>query len=249
MRGPDGTSARTACKSPFSSPERPALSDTGGRVTIPFLPTLAMAGVLAVASIFCPNGSSAPPGPAARMIPSAGQASLAMAEPATPAPEPAPRPPAVIAFSEIYPLTGGLTEPVTTASIPAAIPAPASRSAAAGPAPSARPRRLAVTGRRPCAGRRCGDNPAQDTAPLSDPFAPAKPSAEDSSTAQATGSPVPSALPFAETVAEAVMPVAREVRARIGTRVDQITGTAGDLVRGGQSVVKGSVSLLADRLL
>ncbi len=58
MRGPDGTSARTTCK----SPDRPALADAGGRVTIPFLPTLAMAGVLAVASVFCPNGSSAPPG-------------------------------------------------------------------------------------------------------------------------------------------------------------------------------------------
>ncbi len=151
----------------------------------------------------------------------------------------------MIAFSEIYPLTGGLTDPATTA----AIPAPASRSAAAMPAPSARPRRLAATGRRPCAGRRCADNPGQDTAPLSDPFAPAKAATEASSTAQATGWPVPSALPFAETVAEAVMPVAREVGAGIGTRVNQITGTAGDLVRGGQSVVKGSVSLLADRLL
>ncbi len=242
MRGPDGTSAGTACKSHCRAPERPALADTGGRVTIPFLPTLATALVLAAASVFCPNGQPNTPGPAARMIPAVGAASLAMAEPATPAPEPAPRPPAVIAFSEIYPLTVAPADPVTTAAIPSAV-----HAAASAPAPAMRPaRRLAVTGRRPCAGKRCQD------APSDNPFAPAKQGMEERSTAEAaTPSPsaVPSALPFAETVAEAVVPMAREVGAGIGARVNQITGSAGDLVRGGQSVVKGSVSLLADRLL
>lgn len=244
MRGPDGTSAGTACKSPCRTPDRPTLADAGGRVTIPFLPTLATALVLAAASVFCPTGQPNTPGPVARMIPAVGAASLAMAEPATPAPEPAPRPPAVIAFSEIYPLTLAPADPVTTAAIPAMSPIHAAASA---PAPAARPaRRLAVTGRRPCAGKRCQD------APSDNPFAPAKPGMEERSTAEAappSPSAVPSALPFAETVAEVVVPMAREVGAGIGTRVNQITGSAGDLVRGGQSVVKGSVSLLADRLL
>jgi hypothetical protein len=206
---------------------------------MPFLPTVATVVLLATASLFCPNGQSTPPAPAARMIPAVGEATLAIAEPAAPVAEPAPRPPAVIAFSEIYPLTVAPADPTTTAAIPAPS---ALRAASAGPArPS---RRVAATGRRPCAGRRCQETPAQDN-----PFAPARQGAEDPTNAEATNRPVPSALPFAETVAEAVVPVAREVGAGIGARVNQITGAAGDLVRGGQSVVKGSVSILADRLL
>ena len=228
MRGPDGTPAGLTCR----SSDRPALADTGGRVTMPFLPTLVTVVLLATASVFCPNGQSPAPGPAARMIPISGGASLSMAEPATPAAEPAPRAPAVVAFSEVYPLTAIPADPATTS----ALPTPPVRAAAAAPATRA-PRRLAATGRRSCAGKRC-----QDT----NPFAAAKPGIEEPATAEAAvpPSPVPSALPFTDRVAEVVAPVAREV----GTRVSELTGTAGDLVRGGQSVVRGSAMVLADRL-
>jgi hypothetical protein len=203
---------------------------------MPFLPTLATVVVLATASLFCPNGKAPSPGAAARMIPASGGASMAMAEPVAPAAEPAPRLPAVVAFGEVYPLTASV-DPATTSALPA--PARAASNAPAKPL-----RRLAVTGRRPCVGRHC-----QDGQTAANPFAPAKPGLDQPATAEvAPASPVPSALPFTETVAEAVMPVAREVGAGIGARVNQITGTAGDLMRGGQSVVKGSVTVLADRL-
>jgi hypothetical protein len=233
MRGPDGTPAGLTCR----SPDRPALADTGGRVTMPFLPTLVTVVLLATASVFCPNGQSNTTGPAARMIPASGGASLAMAEPATPAAEPAPRAPAVVAFSEVYPLTAIPADPATTSALPAPPPVHAAAAAPA-PAPAMRsPRRLAVTGRRPCVGKRCPDT---------NPFAAARQGAEEPATAEAAAppSPVPAALPFTDRVAEVVAPVAREVK----TRVSELTGTAGDLVRGGQSVVSGSAMVLADRL-
>lgn len=204
---------------------------------MPFLPTLATVVVLATASLFCPNGKAPAPGAAARMIPASGEASMAMAEPVAPAAEPAPRLPAVIAFGEVFPLAASV-DPATTSALPA--PARAASNAPAKPL-----RRLAATGRRSCVGRHCQDG---QTA-AANPFAPAKPGLDQPATAEvAPASPVPSALPFTETVAEAVMPVAREVGAGLGARVNQITGTAGDLMRGGQSVVKGSVTILADRL-
>lgn len=207
------------------------MADTGGRVTMPFLPTLATVVVLAAASFLCPNGEAPSPSAAVRMIPASGEASLAMAAPIAPAAEPALRPPAVIAFAQVFPLT---VEPSVTSSLPAA-----SQSAAATPAP--RPgRKVATSLRRPCSGRHCQEsgpreNPAQDN-----PFQPARTASEE----PAAPSLVPAALPFAETVVEAVVPVAREV----GARVERISGHAGDLVRGGQAVAKGSVSVLADRL-
>lgn len=45
------------------------MADTGGRVTMPFLPTLATVVVLAAASFLCPKGDAPAPGAAARMIP------------------------------------------------------------------------------------------------------------------------------------------------------------------------------------
>jgi hypothetical protein len=229
MRGPDGNVAGLTCR----SPDRPALADTGGRVTMPFLPTLATVALLAAASIFCPGERSPEPGHAARMIPASGGASLALAEPATPAAEAAPRLPAAVAFAEVYPLTAAPADPATTSALPAS----SVHTATATPAPLARPpRRLAATGRRSCLGKRCQDNP----------FAPAKPGIEEPATAEAAAppSPVPSALPFTDRVAEAVAPMAQEV----GSRVSALTGTAGDLMRGGQSVVRGSALVLADRL-
>jgi len=213
------------------------MADAGGRVTMPFLPTLVTVALLAADSVYCTKQDTPPPS-AARMIPVSGTPSLAMTEPAAPAAGPAARPPAMIAFSEVFPLTA---DPVTTSALPA-MPAKS-----AGATPAQRPaRRLAAAGRRGCLGRRCQDPTVQD-----DPFNPARPSADLSGGSQQRGpsAPTPSALPFAESVAEAIVPVAREVGAGIGMRVEQITGGATDLVRSGQSVVKGSVSVIADRLL
>lgn len=207
------------------------MADTGGRVTMPFLPTLATVVVLAAASFLCPKGDVPAPGAAARMIPASGAATLAMSAPATPAAEPAPRPPAVIAFGEIFPLTA---DP----SVTSALPAP-SQTAAATQAP--RPaRRIASSVRRPCPGKRCQETAPHDAMAQDNPFRAARTASEEPSTPSA----VPTALPFAESVVEAVVPVAREV----GARVERISGSAGDLVRGGQAVVKGSVAVLTDRL-
>lgn len=214
------------------------MADAGGRVTMPFLPTLFTVALLAAASVYCTKHDAPAPAAAARMIPVAGAPSLAMTEPAAPVAGPSARPPAVVAFSEVFPLTA---DPATTSALPVA----PNRTANA--APAQRPgRRLAAATRRPCQSRRC-----QDSAPQEDPFVPARPAAELSGgpdTGNSAAS-VPSALPFAETVAEAIVPAAREMGAGIGARVERITGRAGDLVRGGQSVVKGSVSALADSLL
>lgn len=231
MRGPDRTSVEASCR----SQDRPALADAGGRVTMPFLPTLVTVLILAAASVFCTKQQAPAPSATARMIPAAGAPSLAMTEPAAPAAAFAARPPAVIAFSEVFPLTA---DPATTSALPRA----------ASTAPVQRPtRRLATAaGRRSCAGRHCPDPSVPDN-----PFLPARPATDLPGAAEQQGSsaPVPSALPFAESVAEAVVPVAREVGAGIGARVERITGGAEDLVRGGQAAVKGSVSVLADRLL
>lgn len=210
------------------------MADTGGRVSMPFLPTLATVVVLAAASLLCPKQDAPTPGAAARMIPASGEASLAMIAPAVPRAEPVPRQPAVIAFAEVFPLTA---EPTVTS----ALPAPAAPSQANAAIPSPRPaRKVASSMRRPCPGKRCQETGAHEGPAQADPFQPARTASEE----PAAPSMVPSALPFAETVVEAVVPVAREVEAR----VERISGNAGDLVRGGQAVVKGSVSVLADRM-
>ena len=207
------------------------MADTGGRMSMPFLPTLATVVVLAAASLLCPKQDVPAPSAAVRMIPAEGGASLAMTAPVMPAAAPAPHQPAAIAFAEVFPLTA---EP----SVTAALPAPVQAAAAT---PAARPaRKVASSLRRPCAGKRCQENGAHDGPAQDNPFQPARTASEEP-----TGpSLVPAALPFAESVVDAVVPVAREV----GARVERISGNAGDLVRGGQAVVKGSVSVLADRL-
>lgn len=207
------------------------MADTGGRVTMPFLPTLATVVVLAAASFLCPKGDAPAPSAAARMIPASGGASLAMAAPVVPAAEPVSRPPAVIAFAEMFPLTA---EPSVTSAI-------ATPSQAAAATPASRPaRKVASSIRRPCVGKRCQDNGTREPGTQDNPFQPARTASEE----PAAPALVPAALPFAESVIEAVVPVAREV----GARVERISGNAGDLVRGGQAVMKGSVSVLTDRL-
>jgi hypothetical protein len=206
---------------------------------MPFLPTLATVVLLATASIFCPTQQTPAPPAAARMVPASGPASLAMAEPALPLPEPAPRLPAVVAFSEVFPLSAAL-DPVTTAAVPAP---------AAGMRTASRPTRRVANAapvRRPCIGRRCQETTAPET-----PFGPAKPGLGLAGAAEvaAPARPVPGALPFAESVAEAVLPVAREVGADVGARVERVTGGAVELVRDGRSAVTGAVTGLTDRLL
>lgn len=210
---------------------------------MPFLPTLVTVLILAAASVFCTKQQAPAPSATARMIPAAGAPSLAMTEPAAPAAAFAARPPAVIAFSEVFPLTA---DPATTSAVPPAATAAPTRAASGAPAPRQARRLAAAAGRRSCAGRHCPDPSVPDN-----PFLPARPATDLPGAAEQQGSsaPVPSALPFAESVAEAVVPVAREVGAGIGARVERITGGAEDLVRGGQAAVKGSVSVLADRLL
>ncbi|MGC5780712.1 hypothetical protein [Methylobacterium sp. NFXW15] len=227
MRGPDRNSVALPCR----SQDRPALADGGGRMTMPFVPTLFTIAFLAAASVYCTKGDAPAPAPTARMIPASGGASLAMTAPVSPTSEPPARPPAVIAFSEIYPL---VADPVTTS----ALPAHSANAAVVAPRP---PRKVATTSsiRRACPGRRCTEGTVQDHAPAEDPFQPARTASEEASPTR-----IPSALPFAESVVEAVVPVAREV----GSRVEQISGGAGDLLRGSQAVVKGSIGVLGDRL-
>lgn len=206
------------------------MADTGGRVTMPFLPTLATVVVLAAASLLCPKGEAPAPSAAVRMIPPSGAATLAMSAPATPVAEPPLRAPAMIAFAQVFPLT---VDP----SVTSALPAPSQSAATQAPRPA---RKVASSLRRPCSGKRCQESGTREGPAQDNPFQPARTASEE----PASPSLVPAALPFAETVVEAVVPVAREV----GARVERISGNAGDLVRGGQAVVKGSVSVLADRL-
>jgi hypothetical protein len=203
-------------------PDQPALTETGtGRVSMPFLPTLAVVALLGVASLYCPSSNPAPP---------VAQAGLAQLDPLTteslaPAPSrtapsptdfartaalsPAPaRLPASMAFAEAYPLDG-----------------PAAKAAAstlhAGPVrPAAR---LAVN-RRTCPGRRCPEAPQRAI----DPFAAAHAEAAEPGDDGSLPSP---ALPFVKTVAESLAPAAR------------VVGDAAELVRSGAAAVKGSVSL------
>ncbi len=194
MRGPDRVrGGTTSCL----TPERPALADSGGRVTMPFLPTLATVVLLATASLFCPSSQTPAPTAATRMVPASGPASLAMAEPALPLAEPAPRPPAIIAFSDVSPDRGLRSGDHRGHRGPGG--RDAHRRPAEPPDRDGR-RRSASLHRAPLPGHtRAGD-----------PFGPAKPGlglAGAADEAPPAGR-VPGALPFAESVAEAFLPVA-----------------------------------------
>ena len=60
------------------------MADAGGRVTMPFLPTLVTVALLAAASVYCTKQDTPPPS-AARMVPVSGTPRRAMTAPAAPA--------------------------------------------------------------------------------------------------------------------------------------------------------------------
>ena len=170
-------------------PDQPALTDAAhGRVSMPFLPTLAVVAVLGVASLYCPSSKPVQPGARAEAGVSAapGPTDFApMAAIAAPG-----RPPAVIAFAEQYPLDAVIAR---TGSLPAR-PAVAARATS----------HVAAAGRRACPGRRCPEAPRSNP----DPMAPARAAAAD----EAEDTLLPSqALPFAASVVETLVPAARAV--------------------------------------
>ncbi|KAB1071796.1 hypothetical protein [Methylobacterium planeticum] len=188
-------------------------------VTLPFLPTLVTALVVAGASFLCREPAQDRPAQD-RPAPAVEQVLVidpqAYPEPA--APPPGPRAPAALAFAQAYPLLPA--EPRATASRPA-------------------PRIAAMPPRRPpCL--RCEATPRRPEPVLAARPAEAKawekavePASPDQAEAEAEESLLPDlALPFAPTLA----PAARAA------------GRAADLVRTGAAALGGSVSVLVDRL-
>ncbi|MDP4003222.1 hypothetical protein [Methylobacterium sp. NEAU K] len=170
-----------------------ALKDTAtGRVSMPFLPTMAVVAILGIASLYCSSKPSPPEVRAELHAPAAPTSTdFAPADFAVVAPIPAPtRRPASLAFSDVYPL---------------AVPSPA-EAATTPPRPAMAVRatsHVAVAGRHACPGRRCPDTPQ----PAADPLAAAR---SEVSEPDADNLP-PLALPFAASVAERLAPAARVV--------------------------------------
>lgn len=201
--------------------QHPLTDAAAGRVSMPFLPTLAVVIGLSAASLFCPSSQPAAPTREAvsRIAPATGP--TAFAPPATSA-LPA-RAPATLAFAAVYPSN--------------AVPAPmvlAEASAPPVPHPAVGPRtslRLASAGRPNCPGRRCVE-PAPATPQRGlDPLAAARAAAASAEDALVP----PLALPFAA-VAETLAPAAR------------IVGQAAGLMQRGAASVTGSVAMLAECL-
>lgn len=181
-------------------PDQPALTDAAhGRVSMPFLPTLAVVAVLGVASLYCPTSKPAQPGARAEagVTAAPGPTDFApVAAVASPG-----RLPAVIAFAELYPLDAAV---VRTGSLPAR-PVVAARATS----------HVAIAGRRVCPGRRCPEAPRSNP----DPMAPGRAEAVE----QAEDALLPSrALPFAATVVETLVPAARAV----GDAADYVRSSA-----------------------
>lgn len=182
--------------------QHPLTDAAAGRMSMPFLPTLAVVIALSAGSLLCPASRPAQPGP---------RAGIAAASPAGPAPEPADsapslrpvRAPATLAFASVYPL-----EPHP--------PAPAAEaSASPAPRPSARPpaARLAAAGRPACPGRRCVEPAPAIPSHGPDPLAAARARAEDLAEG---GLLPPLAVPY-EAVAEILAPTARMVGEAAGS--------------------------------
>ncbi|APT31210.1 hypothetical protein MCBMB27_01919 [Methylobacterium phyllosphaerae] len=168
-------------------PDQPALTDAAnGRVSMPFLPTLAVVALLGVASLYCPSSNPVPPGVRAGGSPALGPTDFApVAAVASPI-----RPPAAIAFAEQYPLDAAVSR---TGALPVR-PATTARATS----------HVAVAGRRPCPGRRCPEPPRSPIDPMTPGRAEAAEPAED---ALLPGR----ALPFATSVVETLVPAARAV--------------------------------------
>ena len=210
-------------------PDQPALTEAGAaRVTMPFLPTLAVIALLGVASFYCPSSNPIPVPQAARTqadplttaslaeVPAA-PAATAFAQPPAPTAGPG-RLPAALIFAEAFPLDA--VAPKVAASTP--------HLAAAGrPAP-----RMTVANRRACPGRRCPDASQRGA----DPFVAAH--AEAAEPAGRTLIPGP-ALPFVDVVAETVTDTVTETLSPAA----RVVGDAAAYVRDGADAVRGTVSL------
>jgi hypothetical protein len=210
-------------------PDQPALTDAGtARVTMPFLPTLAVIAVLGVASIYCPtsNPIQAPRSDRAQADPltteslaelPAAPTATAFAQPSAITAGPG-RLPAALIFAEIFPLDVAAPKVVGSTTHVAA----SGRSAP----------RLTVANRRACPGRRCPDASQRGT----DPFVAAH--AEAVEPAGRTLIPGP-ALPFADVVAETVTDTVTETLSPAA----RVVGDAAAYVRDGAAAVRGTVSL------
>ncbi|MCJ2018469.1 hypothetical protein MKK84_13665 [Methylobacterium sp. E-065] len=209
-------------------PDQPALTEAGAaRVTMPFLPTLAVIALLGVASFYCPSSNPNLAALAERALSdpltTASLAPVASAPAATsfvPVPTiaaAAGRLPATLAFAEAFPLDDSASQPARSQPHVAAVVRPAPRLAA---------------NRRPCPGRRCPETPLRGT----DPFAAAHAEAADA----AGRDVIPGqALPFADAVADAVTESVTDTLAPAA----RVVGDAAELMRTGAAVVRGSVSL------
>ena len=203
-------------------PSQSPLTDAAaGRMSMPFLPTLAVVIALSAGSLLCPTSRPAAPAPRA------GIAAVSVAGPAPELSDFAPpalpvRAPATLAFAAFYPL-----EPAA----PEASASPAPRSAS-GP----RAARLAAAGRPACPGRRCVE-PGAALPPRGPEFlAAARVKVEDPAEDPAgDGLFPPLALPFTA-VAETLAPTARMV------------GEAAGLMRRGAASVQSSAAMLAECL-
>ncbi|WP_187193587.1 MULTISPECIES: hypothetical protein [unclassified Methylobacterium] len=165
-------------------PDPLALTDAAtGRVSMPFLPTLVVVGILGVASLYCPSSQLTPPPEArAELVAPEAPSPTAFVK-AAPVSVPVRRP-ATVAFAEVYPL----------------VPTQPARPAFAARATS----HIAIAGRHACPGRRCPEMPQR----MTDPLAAARAETIDSDEA---GLLPPAALPFAASVVERLTPAARVV--------------------------------------
>ncbi len=169
-----------------------------GRLSLPFLPTLATALVLGAASLMCREPAPSVSAPAASVAPHAFHA-------AVPAEAALPRPPAAIAFAQ-FPPSFVLPEVRTAAAAH-----PAARVATAGPL------------RRACTAPRCAEGPPRRPDPFSEVVRPAPVEAE----AQVRDGLLPDlALPFVPAVrvvrdaAAYVQTSASSLRSSVGVLVD-----------------------------
>ena len=167
----------------MSKPDPFASLDGGGsgRLSLPFLPTLATALVLGAASLLCREPAPAP----APVAPSAPAASVAphAFHAAAPVEAALPRPPAAIAFAQVPP-----------SFVPPSFVLPEIRTAAH---PVARVATTAGTPRRACTAPRCAEGPPRRPDPFSEAVRPAPVEAE----AQVRDGLLPDlALPFAPAV-------------------------------------------------
>ncbi|WP_375463078.1 hypothetical protein [uncultured Methylobacterium sp.] len=182
---------------------KPAPRDAfdAGRLSLPFLPTLVTALALGAASLLCREpvpAAPVSPAPSASVEPHAFHAAL-------PAEAALPRPPAVLAFAQRYPLSPALREPRAAP--------PTARLATAGPI------------RHACIGPRCSEGVPRRTDPLA-----AKPPQPAAAEAEAGDGLLPDlALPFAPAFAPAAR-VAGEAAALVRTGAASIGGTVSVLV-------------------